>query len=448
MKMQTPPHRTPFGRATDVAVGVKWLRRTVAFNKQRLLSLLRRISIRQLSAAEARRRLIEAGRRDPALRVPVSIKELTGLPCGSRPIGPRPRLVILQLAHIGDFIVSLRAVKTIRRGFPQADITFVCGSWSVDWAIGIGLFDRVVAFDFFTRLNANWTGPTNELFDRFESLGLGAFDVAVDLRHDADTRPCLYRIDAHVRAGFFAPPQPGRPPLDLMLPSVELIPFGDGREYSLHATLRLDLLASLVVSAFADDGPHPLAAMAGATSASKRPPFAILSVSAGDAIRRWPTDKFVDLGRRLIENYGVDLLIVGGGAESALVQEIVDALPTGRAFSRIDLSLIDLTVEVGRSSLLIGLGSGVTHLAASLGVPTITLLSGVSPVDVWRPVGPRVVNLVGATPCSPCNLKNESECPFDVVCLREIPPERVLAVVGQVWRRPETLGAVRCWAEY
>ena len=422
-----------FARAYDDSFGLTWLRRMVAFIRWRLLFALRRISFRPLTHAEIRRRLIEAGRRDPSLEVPVCVEELSALPSGFRRVGTRPRLIILQLAHIGDFIVSLRAVTKIRRGFPLAHITFVCGSWSVEWAKGIGLFDHVVAFDFFTRLNANWRGPTAELFDRFESLSLGAFDIAVDLRHDADTRPCLYRLDAKVRAGYFAPPELGRPSLDLMLPSVELIPFGDGREYSLHAALRLDLLACAVVSAYADDGPHPLAAMTGAAEFSG-PPSAILAVSAGDPIRLWPTDKFVDLGHKLIESFGVDLLIVGGAAEGGLVREIVEALPLGRAFGRVDLSLNDLTVEVGRAALLVGLGSGVTHLAASLGVPTITLLSGVSPVEVWRPIGPRVINLVGATPCSPCGLKNEADCPFGVVCLRNISPDRVMAAAWQVWR--------------
>ena len=116
----------------------------------------------------------------------------------------RPRLLVLQLAHIGDFILSLRALQKLRDGFPGSEITLVCATWNAEWAQRSGLVDTVVAFDFFSRLNADWRGPTPELFARFAALPLGAFDIAVDLRHDADTRRCLAFVEARARAGYAA----------------------------------------------------------------------------------------------------------------------------------------------------------------------------------------------------------------------------------------------------
>ena len=307
----------------------------------------------------------------------------------------------------------------------------------MEWAKQTGFFDRVVPFDFFSRLNQHWNGATPDIFDRFEALPLGAFDIAIDLRHDADTRPCLYRAKARARVGYMAPTERGFPPLDLMLPPVEQLLLSNGSEYSLHAELRLELLADAVLDAYADSaGSHPVALLADADAGRALRPFFILAVGAGNSIRRWPSQKFVELAQKLIEKFAWDVWIVGGAAERPIVEAILAELPATQAFACVDLPLTDLAARVAQASLLVGLGSGVTHLAATLGVSTVSVLSGVSPLDVWRPVGPRVVNLVGKTPCAPCGLKHEKECPFGVACLTAITPDHVLAAAERVMRAP------------
>ena len=421
---------------------VKWLRRAAAVTRKRLRRHLRLDVAPPLSGAEKRGRLIEEARRR-CVAMPSSVVALPARASG-RPLSTsRPRLLVLQMAHIGDFILSLRALQKLRDGFPSSEITLVCASWNVDWAQRSGLVDRVVAFDFFSRLNADWRGPTPELFARFAALPLGAFDIAVDLRHDADTRPCLSLVKSRARAGYAAPLEKGDPPLDLMLPPVELLARPDGSEYSLHAELRLELLADAVVAAFAERGPHPVTRIARGALHVARAPYAILAVGAGDSIRRWPQAQFAELGRRLIEIYDFDIVVVGGAAERAMVEEIVAGLPPYRVTANVDLPLTELSAKIGRAALLVGLGSGVAHLSATLGVPTVSLLSGVSPLDVWRPVGPRAVNLTGQTACSPCGLKRVEDCPFGVTCLHAIKPGRVLEAAADLLRPAVALALVR-----
>jgi ADP-heptose:LPS heptosyltransferase len=236
-----------------------------------------------------------------------------------------------------------------------------------------------------------------------------------------------------------APVESGFPPLDLMLPQVERLPLSNGQEYSLHAELRLELLADAVLAAYAGGAKsHPISLLAATGTERARRPFFILAVSAGDSIRRWTPEKFVELAQKLIDEFAWDVCVVGGWAERPLVEVILADLPAARAVACVDLPLIDLAARVAQASLLVGLGSGVTHLAATLGVPTVSILSGVSPLDVWRPVGPRVVNLTGETPCSPCGLKHERDCPFAVACLRSITAEHVLAAADRLLQGPHS----------
>ena len=409
----------------------KWLRRATVLARDRVRRLMRRWAGPE-PEYESQRELIDRARRNPAVTISAKVVELPSQASGGSFV--KPSILILQLAHIGDFVLSLRAAKKIRDGFPGSAITLVCATWNVDWAKGTGLFDRVVAFDFFSRLNQHWNGPNPDILQRFEALGLGAFDIALDLRHDADTRPCLYRVKAQVRAGYVAPVEAGYPALDLMLPAAEGLRLSNGETYSLHAEMRLELLADAVIDAYGEqDRAHPVSLLAGVAATPARP-FVVLAVGAGDSIRRWPEAQFVKLGRRLIERLDFDALVVGGGAEREIVAAIVAALPPARAAAGLDLPLVELAARVAGASAVVGLGSGVTHLAATLGVPTVALLSGVSPLDVWRPIGARVVSLTGQTPCSPCGLKDEKDCPFGVACLRSITPDHALAAIERLLR--------------
>ena len=45
----------------------------------------------------------------------------------------QPRILILKLDHIGDFIVGMPAIAHIRTAFPDAALTLVCASWNRPW---------------------------------------------------------------------------------------------------------------------------------------------------------------------------------------------------------------------------------------------------------------------------------------------------------------------------
>jgi ADP-heptose:LPS heptosyltransferase len=345
------------------------------------------------------------------------------------------RMLVFKLDHIGDLVVGMRALRVLREGFPEAHITLVCGSWNVGYAQQLGIFDRVVAFDFFTPLNRDWTGGAEtlrSLYARVEALPLDTYDLAVDLRHDADTRPCLYRVRAKFRAGFQAPPVPGEPYLDLLLPISEAIPVADGLAHSLHADLRLQVLASAVVSAFAPPRPHPARALLPSCIEPGLPRFAVLAVGAGDPIRCWPIEHYGEVGRALIAQYGMDVVVIGSRNEAADVMRLAGLMPSAHVRSMIGAPLAELPALLAGAALCVCNGSGVSHLAAALGVPTLAILGGTTRMEVWHPAGPNAVSVGGRTPCQPCGLRLASECPWDVACLAVVQPAHVLAACKEL----------------
>lgn len=356
---------------------------------------------------------------------------------------PIKTIVILKLDHVGDLIVGMRALRTLREGFPDANITLVCGSWNEALAQRLGWFDRIVRFDFFTPLNRDWSGTPYDLkslYDLVAELELGHYDLAVDFRYDPDTRPCLYRLDARYRAGFSAPAEAGLPSLDLVVPISEGLPGGASGSSSLHADLRLQVLGAAVVSAFGTQKPHPARALLMHAAEVPTGRYAVIAVGAGDPIRCWPLDRYGELGRTLIARHGLDIVIVGGPSDQADVMALAAMLRPGPVRTVVAKPLVELAPLLAGAVLCICNGSGTSHLAAAVGVPTVCLLGGTNRMEVWHPAGPNVISIGGRTPCQPCGLRYAEDCPWDVACLTVIDTdivvnacEELLGVFGPVF---------------
>jgi ADP-heptose:LPS heptosyltransferase len=371
------------------------------------------------------RRQLERAAAGPA---PVtSVVRWQGITGRAASLPERPRILIMKIDHIGDFVTGMPAMEELRAGFPGARFTLVCASWNRPWAERMGWFEEIVEYDFFTKRQADWNGATEAQVEAFAALALGRFDIAIDLRHDVDTRPLLARVDAAFRAGFRAPADGGGAMLDIALPEMERVSVQAGTGLPVHASLRLRLLALAVTASFGAQAAHPANALVTGDSRQKpRRPFAILAPGAGSLIRCWPVARMTEVARRLLDDYDFDLVLVGGPAEAAAGAEMAASLPAERTRDLCGiLPLAELPDLIRDCALYVGCDTGTTHLAAALGAPTVAIISGVPDIDVWYPMGPDVDVVAGRVACSPCRLVDPKTCPFGVTCLNSITAEHV-----------------------
>ena len=100
---------------------------------------------------------------------------------------------------------------------------------------------------------------------------------------------------------------------------------------------------------------------------------------------------------------------------------------------------IETITDIGRlrrrleaADALVGNDSGVSHLAAFLGLPTVAVFGPTDPRG-WNPEDPRHVALTRQVPCSPCDL---THCPVPGhPCLDELPPTAVAEAVAMLLAR-------------
>jgi heptosyltransferase-2 len=97
----------------------------------------------------------------------------------------------------------------------------------------------------------------------------------------------------------------------------------------------------------------------------------------------------VDLLHHLMHSTELNVLLVGGEAEGERLQRLAAALPPARTRVAQSLPLADLARLLQPCAAFIGHDSGISHLAAALGLPGLVLW-GETSENIWRPPSKRV----------------------------------------------------------
>ena len=348
------------------------------------------------------------------------------------------RILVLKLDGVGDFVLGMGEMQMLRGVFPGAHITMVCAAFNVDWARQLNIFDRVVAFDYPPSMVAFHTQYTLESLKQLQDDAATAvpetYDLAIDMRYYDDTRPCLYRMRATYRAGFAAPIEPGLPYLDLIAPPCPAAPGAALQSRSLHAEHRSQMLIALVVAAFGARTSHPMRRCTHPEDGIGRR-YAVLSIGAGTPVRLWPIERFAEVARALIEQHDFDIAILAGKVYAANAEDLAALLPAERVRMVVDRPIAEIPQFMAGASLCVSNDTGMSHLAAALDIPTVTIMAGHDGMEIWRPSGVNAIGLGGWTPCQPCGLRLAEECPWGVACVHAITPDHVLTACKQMLER-------------
>lgn len=133
----------------------------------------------------------------------------------------------------------------------------------------------------------------------------------------------------------------------------------------------------------------PAIAFGGKPTPRGRGRVAALHPGSGSAKKNWPLENFAELAA-LLGEAGCAVAWITGPAEQGL------EVPASASVRWTDLQLPDLAQRLSGCALYVGNDSGVSHLAAASGCPTVALF-GASDPRVWAPLGRKVVVVGSAT---------------------------------------------------
>ena len=291
----------------------------------------------------------------------------------------KPRILVIRGGAIGDFILTLPAIAALRRQFPQAHLEVLGYPHIAQLAVAGGLADRVQPIEarglagFFAR------GGTLEpdLMDYFSE-----FDLVISYLYDPDE---IFKTNVGrclVKQFIVGPHRP------------------DERE-RLHATqVYLKPLERLAIFD-ADNVPRLVlndrnssgrADLPVSLDAQQRVPTITFHPGSGSEKKNWPETKWAGLIQQIIATTRWNLLLVGGEAEGERLRRLAAVLPPARCSIAQGLPLAELARRIQSGAAFVGHDSGITHLAAAVGLPCVVLWADTLE-EVWRPQGERLVVL-------------------------------------------------------
>ncbi|HEV2582836.1 MAG TPA: glycosyltransferase family 9 protein [Ktedonobacteraceae bacterium] len=271
-------------------------------------------------------------------------------------------IVIIRPGAIGDTLLTFPVLRALRAKYPDAHVTFVSNATVLPLAQEAGLADEVFDFQL-----VQWSELFSTAGIRTPSLRalLHESDLAIGWMGDPDHLVARNLREAGVGQVMIAQ---GRPPQGERVHVTEY----------LARTIGIEALPG-VLDLRGDEKPHR---NAGATSIALHP-------GSGGKQKCWPVERFAEVIERVWQQRWPVLLLFGpadGKQLAYLRQRLVPPAPELLTML-VDAPLIEVARQLRDCQCYLGNDSGITHLAAMLGLPTIALF-GPSDPAVWHPVGP------------------------------------------------------------
>lgn len=154
--------------------------------------------------------------------------------------------------------------------------------------------------------------------------------------------------------------------------------------------------------------------------------------------RRWPVSRFILLAEQLrLQWPNLLVVLTGQSFERFLVREFIAGY-AGPALDATELnSIVKIAALLAECDLLVSNDTGIMHLGAAMGAPTVGIFGSASPRR-WGPVGPCAIGVFAGVSCSPCaetyRLCDPSDClnADRMRCLQEVSVDMVLEAVRRV----------------
>ena len=251
------------------------------------------------------------------------------------------RILFVTSNRVGDAVLSTVVLRTLIHRYPGARITIACGPAAVSLFRGVPGLHRILPMAK-QRSGGHWlalwlaTVTTSwDMIVDLRASGLAWLLPAKKRRIYQPTKSYIHRVES---LGRFIEANVG--------PKIWLTPEAEA------AASRLLPLG----------GSAPLA----------------LGPTANWIGKQWPIERFIELAERLtapgVPFADAPILVLGGPGERAAAQPLLDRLPAGRCVDLVGtVDLLTAAACLARARLYIGNDSGLMHLAAAAGAPTLGL---------------------------------------------------------------------------
>lgn len=317
-------------------------------------------------------------------------------------------LVVRATNWIGDAVMSIPALREIRRAHAGWHITIVALPWVAGLYEGEGYCDDVLIY----RRDGDHSGIRGR--ERLaRDLRSRRFDRAILLQNAFEAAWLAWRAKVPERIGY---DRDGR---GLLLTDRVQVPVSADiprhqRFYYLELLRRARLIERMPTDTAARFDRIAELRRKGAAQWERKgmPPEPWIGVSPGAAFgsaKRWPAERFARAAADLAGELGAGVAVFGSRAEAPLAAEVAERIGDPSVCLAGQTSLAEYLELASTCRLYLTNDSGSMHVAAALGVPTVAVF-GATDADATGPAAPWARVVRRSVECSPCMLR---ECPIE-----------------------------------
>ena len=288
-----------------------------------------------------------------------------------------PRNILaIKLRYLGDVLLATPTLHALKTAYPTARLSVLVNRGTDAVLRANPDVDEIIPLD-----RGSILQQTRFVWE----IRRRRFDTVVDLT-DGDRAAFLTRITgARVRIGFNAEERwTGRCYTTVVRPDAE----GHRIERDLAALVPLGVASRDGVPRLwlTPEDEAKVEQLAGQLGLARDRSWVVLQPGARYWFKAWPPERFAELGDRLNDRFGCQILVGGSPDEEPLTQSVVrhaKSRPVAIA-GRSDVRTLAALLK--RSALFVGNDTGAMHIAAAVGTPVVGLFGPSNPRE-WGPRG-------------------------------------------------------------
>ncbi len=349
--------------------------------------------------------------------------------------GASQKILIRGVNWIGDAVLTIPAVHSIRRSFPDAHISLLVKPWVAEVFKESPDIDEIILYE------TTHKGIRGKL-KLAKKLRQEKFDIAILLQNAFDAALITWRAGIPERIGY---KRDGRSFLLTNSVPVQKDILGRHQVYYYQNLLRSADIDTTDTQPYmyltANERKWARNLVSSSFSNRRVPLIGINPGATYGSAKRWLPERFADLVIRIMNELNGRVILFGGPSEVEIANEIITEINRLKIKLKIEqygsrllvmsgkTTLRELGALISECDLFVTNDSGPMHMASALHVPTVAIF-GSTNWEATGPFGPGHRVITKKMHCSPCM---ERECPEGhLKCMSEITAEDVFSAIKEI----------------
>jgi heptosyltransferase-1 len=364
------------------------------------------------------------------------------------------RILLIKPSALGDVVHTLPVLVKLRARYPQAQIDWLITPENAEVVRYHPALSNVVLFARrdFSKRGRRWRAFLS-FFDLLKQVRSAKYELIVDMHGQVRSAFFALISGARVRIGFDRPVKRGLTvSAEHDLKNIPSHGWRGAREGSWVAYTHRIPIPTLDVHAIdrylwiapllgLDDNPPDLTIHLSPQATNKvnrlleehgvpaSKPLVVLVPGTIWETKHWTIEGFAGVARQFLQD-GFAVALAGTTRDQQRCRQIAAAAP-GTCDLSGKTTPADLAALIRRAEVAVTNDSGSMHVAASLGKPMVSVFGPTNPVHIGPYERPESVLRVDL-PCSPCNYRRLSQCPFDHACMKQVTSAMVVERVRKI----------------